>query len=823
MKIRSERKIPQANKIFTDREEPRQTFWRHYEMMKSQLAEIADVRVITYYGIGGVGKSTLLKKLMEEVREKITKPGLLYFDLGIVNESRNVLENMRNKLSEEYRFSFPLFDLSVYTYAKKLGENMEAPEIKTFAGKSPVLSAVLEFGQMLPGVGTLAQIVSTADKGITFVRNLLTKYRKEIAEFDMLSQEDLLAKIPYFFALDMAENLQNFKEPFVFFLDTYEKMVNEMSSIGEPLNNDLWLRGEEGLIQNIPNVLWVIAGREKLKWTRFDPEWNDALDQHILGSLSYADTAGYLHAAGIQDETLVQELYDLTHGTPVYLDLCVDRFLSVSETKTPTIEDFGSDTYSLIERFARYLDDAKKDIVYLFSCLGTWEEELIQEIAGKVIPNFSITSYEKVKDFSFLSETSPGIYTMHQTVAETLFESCPPLIREKSVAEALDYSLKKIRSSSWFSDSLPRHLRTAVRLSLLQYEDDEEYVEFYNRELNDVFIDLMKAARFQSVNDAFDPIYQRGTESGTTVLTALVLRVKARILLLEGKYEESLSPAEKSVELFTQILGSENEQTLESQFRWGWCLTQEGKYQEARDLSESALSCAVKLLGENHLLTVKLKSLFANALYSLGLYQRSYPIFKEVLENRKKILGETHPDTISAMGNVASVLSELGRYEEALEIKKEVFEKRKEILEEKHPDTVRALNGLAWTYYLMGNEKEGVLYAEKLFNDIHKSELSLKSKISYLDTVALVFAEVGKVEEAKIISLEILSEAEEKYRDNDDFMGRRYQTMGVIYDKSKEQEKAFDFFQKAVEKYQKTSTREELAECLEWIQKYEDK
>ena len=45
MKVRSARKIPQANKMFTDREEPRQTFWKQYKLMKSQMDDIADIKV----------------------------------------------------------------------------------------------------------------------------------------------------------------------------------------------------------------------------------------------------------------------------------------------------------------------------------------------------------------------------------------------------------------------------------------------------------------------------------------------------------------------------------------------------------------------------------------------------------------------------------------------------------------------------------------------------------------------------------------------------------------------------------------------------------
>ncbi|HOO63135.1 MAG TPA: hypothetical protein PK364_04325, partial [Synergistaceae bacterium] len=60
--------------LFTDREEPVEAFWKNYEAIKAIKKGSPDdravPRVLNYYGIGGIGKTTLLKKLMVEMREK---------------------------------------------------------------------------------------------------------------------------------------------------------------------------------------------------------------------------------------------------------------------------------------------------------------------------------------------------------------------------------------------------------------------------------------------------------------------------------------------------------------------------------------------------------------------------------------------------------------------------------------------------------------------------------------------------------------------------------------------------------------------------------
>ena len=54
-----------AEQLFTDREEPRKAFWDIYDNMSA-----GEYMVLSYYGIGGIGKTTLLKQLIKELYEK---------------------------------------------------------------------------------------------------------------------------------------------------------------------------------------------------------------------------------------------------------------------------------------------------------------------------------------------------------------------------------------------------------------------------------------------------------------------------------------------------------------------------------------------------------------------------------------------------------------------------------------------------------------------------------------------------------------------------------------------------------------------------------
>ena len=81
MKRSDKNKLPQANKLFTDREEPKKVFWNTYQIFKENIrnSQENETKVITYYGIGGIGKNSLLKQIRRELHE--TSKSLFIYQL----------------------------------------------------------------------------------------------------------------------------------------------------------------------------------------------------------------------------------------------------------------------------------------------------------------------------------------------------------------------------------------------------------------------------------------------------------------------------------------------------------------------------------------------------------------------------------------------------------------------------------------------------------------------------------------------------------------------------------------------------------------------
>jgi tetratricopeptide (TPR) repeat protein len=792
MKIKKNRKLPQANKVFADREEPRYSFWKSYDKCKQNMASGEEVQVLTYYGIGGIGKTSLLMHLISEMNERIERPMSVYVDFNVIQETRAVLGAMRNKLVQGYEFQFPLFDIAAYIYSKKIGEKVLEDEPRGFIEKSDVLNTVFSILGAMPIIGFASQLITAADKGTGFIKRLVSRRKRELTEIDVEPPEAIFKKLPYYFAQDLGDNMEEATEPLVIFFDTYEMLVNEMSSAGEPMNRDLWIRGEDGLIQNTPRVMWVIAGREKIKRDTLNAEWGDALEQHILGDLSESDSTYFLNSAGIYDEYLIASIYKLTNGTPVFLDLCVDSYYSLIDAgKIPVIDDFGSNIANLIERFARYMDDSKKDIVYLLSCMKIWNDELFSEVANAVIPGYSFTTYEKIKGFSFVISQDGATYYMHQTIREILYKNCPQFIKEKAKLKLLHYYENKLEETAVTSVEFGNFFSIYVAYRLETTDTEESLAEFYaglDKKLGLLFASSQYeflCGQMANIADFADKSFPMAA------ITGKIHRSYAEYLLYAGKYEQALEQSQKSYSIYYGLYGDSHEHTIDSinmisqsysrlgnygesynhiarAYKLGvanlgeehlvtmqslhWMaarLDELGAYKEALGFAEKALAMRKKVLGEDSIDTTKTMNNLANYYDRLGRHEKSLDLREKVLKKRTSLLGEEHYDTVTAMGNLASSYASLGRYQESLELRERVLEKRIALLGEDHPDTISAMGGLAGNYAMLGRYQESLELRERVL----EKRIALLGEdhphtISAMGGLARNYASLGRYQES---------------------------------------------------------------------------
>lgn len=640
-----------ATRIFTDRVEPRQAFWKKYNKLESNIQNIEDIYIIAYYGIGGIGKSALLKKLSEEMEEKGVQNTL--FDFETSQEPQKIMYLIKNKLERKYEFNFPKFDLAIYTYAIKIGQDANKPEVKSIIEQSRTLSLITEAIGELPTIGLFSKLVKYADSGIAILKTYTDKsYKQFLEELENKTEAEILEELPKYFSQDLTQNISKTNKPLVILLDTYEKMINEISNDGYVLMKDMWLRGDNGIILRTPGVLWVIAGREKLKWGENDKDWEETIEQHRLGDLAFSDADEFLQKAGIVENKLREQIYKLTNGTPVYLDLCVSTYEDLKrKNEQITIDKFGETKEELVERYVRYMDNQTREIVYMLAQLGNWNDNIIYEIGKEVVPTFSIEKYETIKQMSFIYENN-GEYYIHKTIENVLKRKCPRIIIKKD-SEILSKYLKEkiIKEKEQNKYSLEvygyrRKLYTVI--SNLVEENNIEQITKQMEEIENIIANPPITVKEEIKHTLYKNKYGEKDERTLRAKLDLIKYLKGLRLRTEAN-ELAIYTYQTSLEKY----GEESDLTIDAKLWYLMTVSDiveyesnsgeyeyvEEKHKKYLDMAKETYQQCLNKFGRNNKRTIK-------ALYMWLLFEPDddtfFNITMEIYKSCKDTLGETN-------------------------------------------------------------------------------------------------------------------------------------------------------------------------------------
>jgi len=445
-----DKKAISALKQFTDREEPRESFYRAFAYGKQNPDEF---NVMSYYGIGGFGKSRLLHELMNYLKEKNEKeiygPKTVFtlYDFEEGTDRLTCLSHMKNKLKKQ-GLEFPLFEAAEIAFNEKSGIPMYQNLKEETLLENPILSVTADF---IPGAKGVLELIKTGKDVLESARGYFQKLKKlwdvdekemtkEIGYISSLEAKEIEEQLSYYFAKDLLRNTEHASDlgislPIVLFLDTYEILVNSYKNHEYSGVYDEWLRND--IIKTVPGMLYVIGGREKLNWEEKDPFF-EGMEEHELGDLSKKDAFSFLRNAGVS-ENLLEDIYRISGGTPLFLDLSVNTYYEkMAESGACTKEDFGIDKEALIERFFRYMEPEDRKIAIVLAVLRKWTDEEYSKIGPEIMQaQFDYERYRAFNEHTIILKDEKTRYYMHESVREVLnkvsFQSSYLPLRQKTV------------------------------------------------------------------------------------------------------------------------------------------------------------------------------------------------------------------------------------------------------------------------------------------------------------------------------------------------------------------------------------------------------
>lgn len=417
--------------LFTDRRAEHEVFEcslaRHADEVlagQSTLARASRRNVLTFYGIGGIGKTELSRRLERWVTGNLASPGEwgepARFDQEIRTvrvdfhgssavDAADIVMRLRAAVAGSAR-PLAAFDLGFAAWWALAHPGTYLPEMRSPLGAdvraqiTDTLNDILTDAGARFGVGPL-----TVRMGIRLV-DAIRSHRlrgatlRECAPLTTVIEEAHLNPSPYVAATlagllswDL-ERLHPAQMPLVIaFADAVEYVQG-----GDRSQERLFNR----IVNLTPQVLWVITSRTSLDWDSTDltgtlpasgPHvWPglrlDAADeprQHLVGDLSEADVRRFLRAAsenaGIPalSGEVIERIQEGAHGLPLYLDLSLALARETARAEgTLDPATFGGPLPELVNSVFADLPAVERDVARAASLLPRFDPSLVAEATG---------------------------------------------------------------------------------------------------------------------------------------------------------------------------------------------------------------------------------------------------------------------------------------------------------------------------------------------------------------------------------------------------------------------------------------------------------
>ena len=386
--------------------------------------------VLNYYGIGGMGKTALLNRIMRELAGRAQYKNLvvLYHDFANGTDLRDILQMWKGEL-EKFGCEFPYFDLgNFYLLLREGNADPDKPKIKSRLEKNPWLNrakdalnktanlsdaavpgavAVTTIAEVtvdalgiIPGIKTVSEIAKALNNYLAAndTQTQLNKNKSLLEELERRAGsrnlDELKNFLPTLFAQDIFDWAGGDKK-FVVFLDSCEFLTGDKKLGANNLPCDWWLIGEDGLIRQMPATLWVAAGRNKLSWSSAE------IISQRLDSLTDNDTRAFLEKTQVE-ESLHEKFLEASKGYPIFL---------VELARKKNIADVREE---IIERILRNLSAVERTMLQRLNELKIWTDEIVR--AEKFNPH----TYRKLKELSFIQPAEEKFFTLDPTLQKIL-------------------------------------------------------------------------------------------------------------------------------------------------------------------------------------------------------------------------------------------------------------------------------------------------------------------------------------------------------------------------------------------------------------------
>lgn len=514
-----------ATKIFTDRKKPRDVF---DESINTYFNNQKSGEILVYYGVGGIGKSKLLRELLNRADDLINankkndKYSKIYISLDAYDYTNpvNVLIGIRKQL----KIDCGLFDYALLQYSAKTKNTVQDISRKIAGLDSPLLDVVNELLSL--GLGSVSVPANVLRKSIEFIKdvNFKKKYKDEIGAIEEYNESEIYQRLPYYLGLSVLNAFENGKK-YVFFLDSYESLLLRVNNSALIEDSEEWLKE---FFLSSESSLFVIASREKIKWYEDDNEWNEYLNQHILERLADEDSLHFLKQVPIVEEEIKKAIIKLSQGVPLYLDMCVDIYESNVNSKEVISEKlFNVTGNKIISRYIRHLKDSEKYAIKILSVVNFFDAEFAEYLLNSDNLPFNAEEVHNLFDKSIFVELDENQkqFKIDESVRQHILLTIEDNKKSSVISNIINYIFDKIK---YQSEDAFMYFEQLFHIVFM----DNQHFKKYNNELLQIMISLIDMGYWCEIHNIVKSglnSYDRHIKSFSNFAELFYLRRTARI------------------------------------------------------------------------------------------------------------------------------------------------------------------------------------------------------------------------------------------------------------------------------------------------------
>jgi tetratricopeptide (TPR) repeat protein len=785
--IRSRRQANQGRRPPLDRFVDRITPIDLFDKALSSL-DGSGRNILDFHGMSGQGKSLLIRKFIESLEKDRNSLHASYSLIDLSErtdrESWRLPVWIRNGLADQ-GIRFPAFDVGFELFWVEAFPEIPPPVLthrwlqrltsSTAAGAGDLATTIASEGLQhviasVPFVGLAVARLGKlglqwgAQKYLLMTNDAL---KELFYEGRLRSAVELEAHLPFLLNSDLDAYRTNHPDArFVVFIDEYERCLEHggSSDLQRYSPFDSMVRD---IATELRGTLFVIAGREPLRWAEIDPGWREILAgaQHKLGGLPAHDAKQLLAEEGITDSELQNIMIDNASAPegpddqePVYpllLDLQVQHWrnlVAMEREVDPTTlriqsEEFEGRRTELLQRLLRDYEPPLRATLARLAVARWFDRPLFERIVRTFITGIQLDAFDVIDDLSFVRKNEGGAtWNIHQGIRESLYAELSVEVKLATHRELIHYFESKIdlKDLKSIGPATIRNLRevlyhkevtepttlvgwlTEIYEPLFDVNQYQILAEFGDRILRRV-----QEANCASEDDiyfiltvkvnALRNLYRTGEarECITRVIESLLeknsalsqnelrlLSAYSNLLWSEKQFAEAASIGRKVLTSRETLLGPDHPDTLASLSNLGTDLHYLGRYEEAESLERRALKARERVLGPDDPDTLLSVANLAATLFRLKQHAEGETLDRRALEGRERVLGPNSLSTLTSVSNLGILLHELERYQEAELIKRRALEGRKLVLGPDDPDALDAEASLALTLSAIGRSAE---------------------------------------------------------------------------------------------------------------------